>query len=217
MAAREFVLYRGEKFWIQTTGRYFQSGRKNCGKERILHRRVWEDAHGNIPERHHVHHIDGDWRNNDLSNLELIDEKTHQRNHKMEALSQPGALEKNMELLERAREAAKEWHGSDAGRKWHSEHGKRTWEGREPIDAVCDVCGSAFKSFFPGRSGRFYCSSACRQKIRFRTYFTDKKKCLFCGEEFMANRHRKTACCSRTCANRYRAANESLQPDSRGE
>ena len=62
------ILYAGERFRIQTTGRYYQSGRKGS-PERLLHRRIWIDNFGAIPEGFVVHHKDGDWTNNRIENL----------------------------------------------------------------------------------------------------------------------------------------------------
>lgn len=201
MAKYEHVVYRGEKFWLQTTGRYFQSRRKG-EVERLLHRRIWSDRHGPIPEGMVVHHIDGDWRNNDIANLALLSHSEHAAEHMRERLALPGAAERNAEWLDRARIAAAEWHGSDEGLAWHREHGKQTWEGRDPVDAVCSKCGATFQTYFPSRAR--FCSTACMQAVAFRRYFTEQRTCAWCGVEFMANRHRKTACCSRVCGNRLR-------------
>src|SRR5215471_4035343 len=207
LAAREFVLYRGEKFWLQTTGRYFQSGRKDS-PERLLHRRVWSDANGPIPEGFEIHHRDSDWRNNDPTNLELVPISKHKRDHMRDRLLNPAALQQNRDWLVLAREAAAKWHGSEVGIEWHKQHGVATWEGREPVNAKCVVCGKKYKTFFPERSD--YCSSACAQRVAFRRYFTDTRQCAWCGKEFVANRHRTTACCSRTCSNRKRAADANV-------
>jgi len=201
----EYVVYRGERFRIQTSGRYFQSGRKDAD-ERLLHRRVWSDHNGPIPERHHVHHIDGDWRNNDIANLRLVEENEHQRDHKLERLAEPGAREQNAEWLERARLAAAEWHGSAQGLEWHRQHGADTWIGRPYQKLKCAECGTIFETRNP--RGSKFCSRACwqRQNWRNRGYHTDARQCAWCGKQFMANRHRKTLCCSRLCSNRKREA-----------
>ena len=196
MATRKFVLYRGEKFWLQTTGRYFQSGRKDA-KERLLHRRIWTDRRGPIPAGYVVHHKDGDWTNNSIGNLELVLGSEHARHHKRERLAKPGGAEENREWLDRARVAAAQWHRSDAGVAWHVEHGKRTWAKRNAVTCKCERCGASFKSFWPDKAR--FCSSACAQSVYFRGYFTEERKCAWCGKPFMANRHRKTACCSRAC------------------
>src|SRR4051812_39527242 len=111
MADREFVLYRGRKFWLQTSGQYFQDGRKNS-PERLLHRRVWTDHFGAIPDGFEVHHKDGNWRNDDPANYELRAAGAHQREHMRLRLEKPGELDKAVECLARGRVKAAKWHGS---------------------------------------------------------------------------------------------------------
>lgn len=41
------ILYKGEPFFLQTSGRYYQSGRKDAS-ERLLHRRIWIENNGPI-------------------------------------------------------------------------------------------------------------------------------------------------------------------------
>lgn len=45
-----------------------------------LHRLIWEDAHGPIPEGLCIDHIDGDKLNNKLSNLRLVSHKQNMEN-----------------------------------------------------------------------------------------------------------------------------------------
>lgn len=210
MAACEFVVYRGETFRVQTSGRYYYSDRKAPG-ERLLHRRVWSDHHGSIPEDHVVHHIDGDWRNNDIANLTLMLRVDHAAKHMRERLAQDGGMERNAEHLERARLAAAEWHRSEEGLAWHSENGKRTWVEREPHKVVCSVCGAEHSSYYPNRSR--FCSKPCQQKWFYEKAKDVERACSWCGKAFMASRYRKTACCSRACSNRKRAADDRLQSD----
>lgn len=47
------------------------------GKTLYLHRLVWEDHFGEIPKGFHIHHIDGDKTNNEVSNLEMISAHEH--------------------------------------------------------------------------------------------------------------------------------------------
>lgn len=46
-----------------------------------IHRIVWEAVNGTIPEGYEIHHKDKDRNNNSIDNLELLDSKTHKRNH----------------------------------------------------------------------------------------------------------------------------------------
>ena len=48
----------------------------------VNYRKIWEDANGPIPYAHHIHHIDGDHTNNDLSNLICVSPYEHYLIHK---------------------------------------------------------------------------------------------------------------------------------------
>jgi hypothetical protein len=50
-------------------------------EERYVHRRVYEEHHGPIPEGWHVHHVDWDKRNNDPSNLVALTPAEHSAIH----------------------------------------------------------------------------------------------------------------------------------------
>ena len=193
----EFVDYNGERFYIQYSGRYYSA---RSGKIRLLHRRVWSDVNGEIREGHHVHHIDGNWRNNDISNLELVDAKKHQAHHLRER------MENNPEVFAESRKlawaAATVWHRSDEGRDWHKGHGVRVWESREPTKATCSVCSTEYETFFSSRSR--FCSRSCSQKESFQRHKTATGVCAECGSEFSFNRYRTQTCCSRVCSNRRR-------------
>lgn len=200
----ETVQYGGETFRIQSTGRYYNSDIRGKGRERRLHRRVWCDHHGAIPMGCDIHHIDGDWRNNTVDNLECVERVAHKRKHMIERYANAEERQKNAAHLEKIRPLASEWHASPEGREWHRAHGKKTWEGREPTKKKCRKCGTEFQAMFKGRAQ--FCSTACGQAVAYHRYFTERRKCSWCGKGFIANRHRATECCSRTCGNRKRGA-----------
>ncbi|MCP4535792.1 MAG: HNH endonuclease [Chloroflexi bacterium] len=64
---------------FRSANRYF-SGRVN-GKTELLHRQVYRDCVGPIPEGSHVHHIDGDEENNQPANLEVLTKGNHAKWH----------------------------------------------------------------------------------------------------------------------------------------
>lgn len=47
----------------------------------LVHRVVWEEAYGQIPDDHIVHHIDGNRKNFALENLQLLSRSEHQTLH----------------------------------------------------------------------------------------------------------------------------------------
>ena len=47
----------------------------------LTHRQVWEQVKGSIPYKHHIHHIDGDKLNNDISNLQCLAKSEHDNLH----------------------------------------------------------------------------------------------------------------------------------------
>ena len=56
-----------------------------ASRSRFQHRVVYEKAHGvQLPEEVHIHHIDGNKKNNDIFNLVALTNHQHQRLHKGE-------------------------------------------------------------------------------------------------------------------------------------
>lgn len=51
------------------------------GKSILLHRYIWEQANGPIPEGHEIHHKDHDPMNNVLENLECLTAQDHRDHH----------------------------------------------------------------------------------------------------------------------------------------
>lgn len=196
---REFVEYKGEKFWLQSTGRYFQSGRRT-NVERLLHRRIWIEHNGEIPEGYAVHHIDGNWRNNDISNLQMMTTVDHMRQHMLERWESPEFVAKMKVALAKAQEAAKAWHASPEGHKWHSQMGKTSWQGRQRVKAnvSCQHCGSDIETFFPTRTR--FCSRRCSRNANYPARFTLQKDCGHCGSAFVTSRYKPSTFCSKTCS-----------------
>jgi hypothetical protein len=62
---------------IHKTGYYVITSYKEGNHGKLLHRLIWEDINSPIPEGYHIHHIDGNKINNDLSNLKLIEISEH--------------------------------------------------------------------------------------------------------------------------------------------
>jgi len=160
-----------------------------------LHREVWKDHHGEIPDGHHIHHKDGDPTNNDIENLECVTPKEHLERH-----DNLGGIQSE-EHLEKFLEAAKGWHKSEEGREWHSQH----WEDSlakafDETEKECDQCGDTFIDESAQDSGRF-CSNACKSKHRRESGVDDETRiCEACQQEFTCNKYSDRKVCSRRCS-----------------
>ncbi len=78
---------------LGNVNRYRQAGywmlRWNDGGQhryQFEHRKVWEDAHGPIPEDSVIHHLNGDKGDNRLVNLHLVRRSDHTYHHKRDTL-----------------------------------------------------------------------------------------------------------------------------------
>lgn len=211
-----YVIYKNEKFRVQSSGRYYQSDNKDA-KERLLHRRIWLDNHGEIPDGYIIHHIDHNWKNNDISNLALMEMREHLSIHAKELHENPQYVKKNRESLQKAQEYAKIWHASEEGLKWHSEQAKNSWKTREKSEIECIVCGKKIDKYFAARENVRFCSSSCTQKESYKRYFNEIRNCLFCGKEFTTNRHRKIKYCSSSCGGMGKKHNKVIQYSKSGD
>lgn len=69
------ISYGGRVYTMRNTGYY------GCttGDRHLLHRRVWEDANGPIPDGWDIHHRDENKTNNALDNFECLPKAEHTR------------------------------------------------------------------------------------------------------------------------------------------
>lgn len=148
-------LFQGKTYRLYPRERYFSRGTKR------LHRIVWMHHHGTIPRGHHIHHIDNNPHNNDISNLELKSSFTHHSEHMTE-----DRRDEMREWIEKIRPLAIAWHGSSEGIEWHKRHGRITWRTRQRVEKKCEMCGKLYETPFPTRSQ--YCHQNCKMKARRR-------------------------------------------------
>lgn len=179
---------------------YFLSAKPIGDRRKRLHVYIWEKHNGRVPKGYHVHHVDKDKNNNEISNLMLMDEDAHAQLHGDEM--PVWRRQKAREDILNAGELAKEWHGSSDGRKWHSLHAKQQWEQAEPSQYKCDWCGSEFESLKRySESSHKFCSNRCKANFRRHSGVDDiVKKCESCGGEYVSNKYQKTKYCE-VCKN----------------
>lgn len=218
MAKSEIIVWNGYKYRrypdsARASDRsYFR--RSGKGFTALLHRDVWELGNGAIPAGHHIHHIDGDPGNNDLSNLECIEANEHLCEHG--AKWTPQRRKQQAEHLDRIRDTAKAWHSSDEGRAKHREIGAMAYKNFAGAPKPCGHCGVTFT---PRKLGSvdLYCSNKCKSAARRASGIDDEHRaCGECAAGFTANRYSKSLACSRSCASRARGRTmrARVRPDS---
>lgn len=115
----------------------------------FLHRKIYEDYFGPIPEGYHIHHKDGDTENNSPNNLKAISQKEH------------------MSLESSKRWKDKNWVNKRKTYYQSEEHKKKASEAqknRKKTSYVCELCQERFESrnntgnvrFCPGCSSHLY-------------------------------------------------------------
>lgn len=60
---------------------------KMCGKSVFLHRLIWQEYNGDIPDGMMVDHIDGDPSNNNINNLRLATRAENGRNREVKPMT----------------------------------------------------------------------------------------------------------------------------------
>lgn len=198
-----FIELDGYRFYPDKKG-YWISSHKFNGKPKRLHIYVWEKQWGEIPEGHHIHHIDHDADHNDIENLTIMTMNEH--------LSLHGQNEKNRALAKKniviyGVPAAKEWHGTEKGHEWHKEHYENSLAllHKQKITLSCVVCGEQFECDACKTNAK-YCSNLCKSRSR-RKREVDKEQriCSMCGGSYMVSKYSKGVTCSRKCSARLRS------------
>jgi endogenous inhibitor of DNA gyrase (YacG/DUF329 family) len=165
-----------------------------------LHEEIWKAANGPIPEGHHIHHLDHDPLNNDLSNLACLSEAEHHSHHGNAEDGQTRLHSpEHMAHLDSIRGAAAEWHSTPEGIEWHREHGRKVMAERPLLSGTCEQCGNAFLSKMPLR----FCSNSCKTAWRRASGLDDEtRQCARCGADFTVNKYARKNYCSRSCASK---------------
>lgn len=147
--------FNGVSYYL--CGKYFQ--RRGVR----LHRMVWEYHNGKIPQGYHVHHVDEDRSNNAIENLRLMPGNEHVSAH----ANEQERVDMSRGNIERAREAARRWHSSEAGLAYHSVLGKENWKKRTVQTYVCSYCGRKFQTkHIYGEGKNHFCHQNCKASFR---------------------------------------------------
>ena len=69
---KEYVEYNGRNYYSHPLQKYFYVSNLRANYSKCLHRQIWFDNFGKIPDGYSIHHKNGDARDNRIENLELI-------------------------------------------------------------------------------------------------------------------------------------------------
>lgn len=191
--------FNGETFTKDEKTGYYLSTQNHLYVGRRLHRVVWEYYNCEIPKGYHVHHIDHNKGNNDISNLRLLTAEQHITVHKDELTED----EKNWyraNLDTKARPKAKEWHKSKEGKTWHKEHYQRTKSKLHvKMEFTCEACGKRFVATKNGNNR--FCSNSCKSAFCRKTgKNAEERICVICGKAFATDKYKCTQTCTPKCA-----------------
>lgn len=172
------------------------------GKPKRLHVYIWEKECGEIPKGHHIHHIDHDKTNNNLSNLKLLNYSDHAKEH-----LDTEACRKSIEI---ARQYAIDWHKSEKSSDFHKQHyqkyASKIWF--EPVTKKCEYCGKEYETVHSKFNSSKYCSNNCKSAVRRKSGIDNIiVKCLNCGKEFSTNKYNVKKYCSKDCRAKYHHQN----------
>lgn len=169
----KFIIFNGIKYYQQKNGYYQRSETAKRNRENIerrLHRAIWKHFKGEIPKGYHIHHIDENKENNDISNLELLSPSEHQKKHTR--LSKIWwHTEKGKRANRKGIRNAKKWHSSESGKLWHSMH-QYIYINKIRVVEICKECGQSFGTFKDKRHQE-YCRK-CRDKFLHRELYKRK-------------------------------------------
>jgi hypothetical protein len=202
MVARKMVVFEGVRYQLDKETGYYAACYTKDRKGRTLHRSVWEHNKGPIPKGFVIHHKDHNKLNNKISNLELLSDSDHKKQHWVE--DKEIMLAATRQNIQKANLASKEWHGSPEGLEWHGQHAKAVYAKHVPTPAVCAWCHKTFLDKCLRGDTRF-CSNSCRIKNRYASGVDNQTRlCIECGKPFTVNKYEKKVNCTRSCAMRAR-------------
>lgn len=191
--------FNGKKYYLYNGERYFSKHNTR------LHVVVWEFYNGiKVPKGFHVHHIDENTHNNDISNLEIIEGTEHLRMHGKKRVKENKEWFK--EFHAKGIEKEKEWHASEEGIEWHRQHAIKNRFGNKTYgEGVCEECGETFIK--KKKETHKLCSNKCKSRSRRRSGVDNvEANCIVCETVFIKNKYSKTKTCGdKNCTNSIRA------------
>lgn len=169
-----------------------KDGHYYCGF--AIHRAVWSYYHGEIPEKHEIHHVNHNKGDNAVLNLQLLTNFAHQQIHHRKPPIKKICPVCGIKFTLKRRSYDAVCCSYACGIKWRDRN-------KVHVEKTCPVCGKIF-TVPPRLSKQSFCSTACSAKA------TAKKKkvpiveitCSYCGKIFsVPSYYSKKKYCSAHC------------------
>lgn len=194
----EVIEFDGIRYTRRPGKRYFKTWRWDSTQKRYcadsLHRAVWRFHYGDIPDDHDIHHKDGNWDNNDISNLECLSEKEHFQQHRDRMYRTP-------EQMRPTREGLARWFEEVRGTEEYREQCRRRIDiarsKAKPVNYLCEVCGACFTVTRLGGKKAKFCSRLCKSRGAEARKHVDKVCCV-CDQPYRGLP--ESVCCSKSCS-----------------
>lgn len=196
----DLALVDGLKFRRDKRTGYYLN-RKNQVR---LHRYIWEKYNGPVAPGFHIHHIDCNKGNNDISNLAILSAEEHEKIHAgMKTEEQKQRMRENLNV--NARPKANEWHSSQKGREWHKQQYQKTKDAiHKEMVFICAYCGMEYKAVNTGKNR--FCSNNCKSAYRRKLGVDNiERLCSECGKPFAVNKYSKVERCENCRSEKRRA------------
>lgn len=204
----EIAIYKGDKYrrlpesTRKKARNYFKRTIKPDGRTTVayLHREIYKNEVGEIPDGNHIHHIDKNPLNNDVTNLQCLTMQEHHSLHSREYCNTH--KEKIRANLDRIRPMTKVWQQSEAGKAHYIKMGTLSAQKREYKHLICAECGKEYTSNGPNTK---YCSVKCAKvwqmlERKNPEAYNVERTCIICDKGFMVNKYRNIKTCSKECS-----------------
>jgi len=144
-----FQTLNGVKYYVSPETGYYS---RRYPRSEFMHRAVWIDAHGEIPDGYHIHHKNHDKSDNRPANLQCMSASDHSMLH---AETNP-------------------WVGSDENKRQLRAAGKLARGGRKMRVGCCEVCNAEFETIALNRR---FCGKSCRYKSEWQREASLRSDC----------------------------------------
>ena len=217
MNDKNYIVADGRKWSVSYNGYYVDTVTKE-----LLHRYIYEKAHGEIPEGYIIHHKDHNRLNNSLDNLEMMSQSEHVKLHAKDP-EWSETVKKNREKA-RVSDNLNRYKYSEEYKQQRSENAKKASDAsnlsvntkryREEgglaraqelanakVECTCRMCG---KKYMAKKNSRV-CSLECKYELKklrnkglaeINSNYAKERDvvCSDCGETFVAKSHRAERC-----------------------